>query len=55
MAVSDPNIAISDYLFGASPVIPELKLSRFPEDTDWARCSMLHDNSAYRLYVQAQS
>lgn len=41
----------SNYEFGRSPAIPELNVAGFPGDTDWARWSMLHDNSDFRLYA----
>lgn len=41
----------TNYQFGLSPAIPELSVEGFPSDTDWARWSMLHDGSAYRLYA----
>ncbi len=39
------------YEFGVSPAIPSLQVVDFPGDTDWARWSMLHDGSAFRLYA----
>lgn len=41
----------NNYEYGRSPAIPQLPVTGFPGDTDWARWSMLHDGSAYRLYA----
>lgn len=38
------------YRFGYNS-IPEIKVTGFPEDTDWSRWAMLHDGSNYRLYA----
>jgi len=39
------------YEWGRSPAIPQLSVTGFPADTDWARWMMLHDGSDYRLYA----
>lgn len=41
----------TEYKFGQSPAIPEMKIAGFPADTDWARWMMLHDNKDYRFYA----
>jgi hypothetical protein len=41
----------SNYNFAQPPAIPSLQVVGFPNDTDWARWMMLHDNSAFRLYA----
>lgn len=40
----------SIYRFGHNS-IPNIPITGAPSDTDWKRWSMLHDGSAYRLYV----
>ena len=41
----------TNYEFAQSPAIPTLKVSGFPDDSDWGRWSMLYDNTTYRIYV----
>lgn len=41
----------ANYNYGQPPAIPTLNVAGYPNDTDWARWMMLHDNSAYRLYA----
>lgn len=39
------------YEYGAAPAIPTLRVTGFPNDTDWARWMMLHDGQTYRIYA----
>ena len=41
----------TNYQWNVSPFIPQLPVTGFPADTDWARWMMLHDGTAYRLYA----
>lgn len=38
------------YQYGLSPAVPQLRVTGFPFDTDWARWTMLYDGF-YRLYA----
>ncbi|GAB5522483.1 MAG: hypothetical protein Roseis2KO_03550 [Roseivirga sp.] len=39
------------YVFGAQNSIPNMKITGFPEDADYARWGMLHDGNRYRIYI----
>ncbi|GAA3089310.1 hypothetical protein [Streptosporangium carneum] len=41
----------STYQWAYGDHIPVLRVTGFPEDTDWSRWTMLHDGSAYRIYA----
>ncbi len=41
----------NQYTPGPNPESSQLKISGFPDDTDWSRWSMLHDGENYRIYA----
>jgi hypothetical protein len=41
----------TNYQWSYQNWIPTLRVTGFPNDTDWSRWAMLHDGSAYRIYL----
>jgi hypothetical protein len=41
----------STYQYGVLGSYPSLPVTGFPAETDWARWTMLHDGSTYRIYA----